>query len=225
MPYVYPSEWGWSAGLLMGLLLLMGGKRFSLFCLRLPAAQPPCRPGAGESGGRADVRWLALTEPSSDCGLLAAAVGADSSLQVGSNCFFCVAVLIPFASRLHPCLCPPCYCHANPLLLQANVSPYSVRSFEHARHEHELQVGGALWGAVPMGAGALFARGPARCGCLRQCADVPAAASFLACCWLPQSQTLVPLLSAVRAALWVLLGASGSPSHGRGRRRQLEPHR
>ncbi|KAL4457400.1 hypothetical protein ABPG75_012265 [Micractinium tetrahymenae] len=62
-----------------------------------------------ESGGRTDVRWLALSERSgSGRGLLAAAVGAGSTMQM-------------------------------------NVSPYSVRSFERAKHDHELQPSGFTW--------------------------------------------------------------------------------
>ena len=53
---------------------------------------------AGESGGRADVRWLALTAPGSDSGLLAAAVGAGSSLQVGSGC--CAVAQLVFAMHV-----------------------------------------------------------------------------------------------------------------------------
>ncbi len=52
---------------------------------------------AGESGGRTDVRWLALSETDSGAGLLATAVGPGSSMQVGQKregsvacaCVFC----------------------------------------------------------------------------------------------------------------------------------------
>jgi hypothetical protein len=44
------------------------------------------------------VRWLALTAPGSDSGLLAAAVGAGSSLQVGSGC--CAVAQLVFAMHV-----------------------------------------------------------------------------------------------------------------------------
>lgn len=75
---------------------------------------------AGESGGRADMRWLALSDPAAGgAGLaVAAAAAADSSSTgvTGSGGAEGAAAL------------------------QMNVSRFSVESFDKARHDHELEV-------------------------------------------------------------------------------------
>lgn len=84
VPYVYPSK-----PLRVCFFILFCDAQKALgaatpVLARLPSTRlpDPCTcTHAGESGGRADVRWLALAEPAGGAGLLAAAAGQGASFQ------------------------------------------------------------------------------------------------------------------------------------------------
>ena len=104
VPYVFPSGCSWP-GLPAGAACLQqetgvlwltkdcGGRVCELACAFA---------AAGESGGRSDVRWVALQGGGGGEGLLASALGGAA--------------------------------------MQVSASPYSLESFEKARHDHELEV-------------------------------------------------------------------------------------
>lgn len=79
-----------------------------------------------ESGGRADVRWLALAERSGGPGLLAAAVGAGSTLQ---------------ASSKRGCL-PACACMREPVSAAASTAK-SLGAARSCWHLRTAPAGGA----------------------------------------------------------------------------------
>ncbi len=86
------------------------------------------RAAAGESGGRADVRWLALHDASGEGLAMAAGAGASRSADGGAG-------------------------GAGGSALQINVSRFSLEAFDRARHEHELEVRLSKAGAQQVGGG------------------------------------------------------------------------